>query len=327
MKRITVAGAIRAANPLDPARAAEPLDARARAQLASYVHPSLWVSDDAAPAPRRRPARTAGLRWSLAGAVAAAAAAAAVVLVPNGGPPAQAGVTTGRVLAVTERTEQGTAGDWTASAIAELTSPEGDKRLLRAWSKSGGLDAAEGARLVYEDAPRAGWLELSEGRSALQIVPLASLDGFESSATVSVSGEGGGSGEVVSGAAGSGFAAGGGSGAAAVVIGPDELAAAAFGPVAVDGAELWASLVARDGDTFFYVQAVGDDLDKARSLLEGLRLGPDGNWSQGAAPAGLAGAAAAEDLVGQVEVLGEGPDDPDGTVQEESQVSRVAPGN
>ncbi|MDR2372672.1 MAG: hypothetical protein LBD77_00930 [Bifidobacteriaceae bacterium] len=330
MKHLSVAGAIRAANPVDPARAAEPLDAQARALLASHVHPSLLVSDDARPVGAGRPGRR-GARLALVGALAAAAAVVAVVLVPGHEPPAAAGTTTGRVLDVVHRPAGEAGADWAASVITELTSPDGDQRLLRVWSKRGDVEAAEGALLVYSPDDETGWLKLEGEDSSLAILPTPSLDGF----TVEFeSGDGAGAaGVAVGSAAGGGDQGEDGGGLASAVFvfsfGPGEsggrgvVEASAFGPVSVDGVELWVSAVRRSDDTFFYVQALGEDLAKARSVLESLDLAPDGAWSGGALSE-LPSAAGAEALLDESELEILPPEAEAGlSAVEESHVSRV----
>jgi hypothetical protein len=320
MKRFSVAATIRAANPVDPARAAEPLDAQARAQLASHVHPSFLVPDAVHPARAGRASRR-GWRWAAVGAGAVAVAAVAVVLVPGHGPPASAQTTTGRVLDVVHRPAGEAGTDWSASAITELTSPDGGQRLLRAWSKSGDVEAAEGSLLVYTADAETGWLELEGEDYSLAIIPTPSLDGF----AVDLEAEFEAGGEAVAVAAGGEAAVGTAAGATAVVTVAGEaglVEAAAFGPVSVDGVELWVSVVRRSDDTFFYVQALGDDLEKARLVLESLELAPGGAWAGGGAPGDLPSAASGEALLAesQLEIIPDGADLP---AEAESHVSSV----
>jgi hypothetical protein len=74
---------LRAADPLPPHVAGQPLDAQAHVELARYVHPSRLAAAPTLPG-RRHPAR-----WLLA-ATAAATLAAAIILAPDQSPPAEA---------------------------------------------------------------------------------------------------------------------------------------------------------------------------------------------------------------------------------------------
>jgi hypothetical protein len=207
--------------------------------------------------------------------------ASAVVLWPGQAPPAQAEVVTGKVVAATAPSGGQDGDDWSASAITELTAPDGTKSYVRAWSRSGELTAQEGDVLTYKELPDTKWIVSEEGTSLLvSSLPSVSLTLGKTEVGVSV-----GEGEA------SGTAEGSGPTSASVFV---------SGSLESDGIGTMSVLAERDNDAVFYVLASGDDLTGARALLEALELTPEGEWAEAPTGAELASPAdAAREIAGQ----------------------------
>jgi hypothetical protein len=284
---------LRGANPVTPVAPGAPLDTAARSQLANYVHPSVLV-DDAAPA-SRHPAR----RWVWLGAAAAGVTAAMVTLamvLPTGAPPANAQLMRGKVVEA-PASEQGAA--WSTSAMIELDRPDGMKRVVRVWSRSGGEWAAVGDELVYERGEGGGWSLRGGDDSPLGLLPGVEFDtanGVTSIYSEDVGDQSEGDPPATMSIVGSIGEADYGSSAHLVWSAFTEEEAAAglprtvgvvYLPVEVDSVPMTTALAASGDSWVFYAQADGTDPDVLRAALAGLSITPEGWWEDREAAKGL----------------------------------------
>ncbi|MDR2253298.1 MAG: hypothetical protein LBD97_05460 [Bifidobacteriaceae bacterium] len=352
MTRKTAFEALEKANPvIPPARGAQ-LDPRARAQLADYV-PAAVLTHDADPArPTRRFQRARpplSTRYAaaprplrigaLVGAAAAVAAGAALIGIPGGAgipgvpglggsiPSAHAETLTGVVL----QTSFGglTGENWSGSALAELTEPDGTKRVVRAWSKTGQLSAAEGDQLSYSKSGDAADLFVdADGAPLFETLPGVAFAASDAEVELTIESDS----DDVGGAVAEGWGGGAFADAYRVTLfdGDGAELTTVSGVVAPvvskDGVEIAVALQRRGDDTVFFAQSTGGDFDKAKAVLEALSVAPNGEWADPAAAGEILSPAGAEaalaDSAAPLNVL-DGDGEPGVTITEEDGVISV----